>query len=184
MGDDTFLFIGIDPGLHGAVSCITVGGAIDGIHDGLSRPADTGKGRRFNVARMLAILTSHSPELSFACIEQQQAMSKQGVTSTFRIGEGYGLWLGMLAALRIPHAVIRSQEWKKEYGLIQRGADTKARKAVTLECAERLFPCAELRGPKGGMLDGRADALLIGEYARRHFSTFGATVHLTPRGVA
>jgi crossover junction endodeoxyribonuclease RuvC len=50
-----------------------------------------------------------------ACvIERSQAMPKQGVSSVFSYGAGYGAYLGVLAALGIQYTRITPQEWKRK----------------------------------------------------------------------
>lgn len=96
-------------------------------------------------------------------IERQQAMPKQGVTSTFSIGMGYGLWLGLIAGLQLPYRVVQAQAWKKALM-----AGEPRTKQASVGVALRLYPRlrGSLVGPKGGLKDGRADALLLAHYAR------------------
>ena len=57
------------------------------------------------------------------------------------------------------------KEWQREFGIKGgKGDDTKAQSYLI---ASRMFPGVELKGPRGAILDGRADALLIAEYGRR-----------------
>ena len=97
-------------------------------------------------------------------------MPGQGVTSMFSMGMGFGIWLGILAALRIPVTRVEPLRWKKEMG-IAGGAE----KGASVVRALQLFPaCRDLtrQYKRGGvMLDtylhGRADALLISDWGRR-----------------
>ena len=76
-----------------------------------------------------------------------------------------GCWQGVLAALQIPHQMVTPQRWKRTL------MDGRPKgKAASVLVAQQLFPWAapQLRGPRGKALDGRADALLIAEYVRRH----------------
>lgn len=77
---------------------------------------------------------------------------------------GYGVWRGLLAAYGIPYDVVRPQVWKRTVGLPQ-----KADKAASVALASRLFPrlSDQLVGPRGGLIDGLAEALLIAEHRRR-----------------
>jgi crossover junction endodeoxyribonuclease RuvC len=94
-------------------------------------------------------------------IEYCHAMPKQGVTSMFKFGTNYGIWHGILAALQIPFYIARPAQWQK--GVIKKAQDKKPAVAA----AARIFPGAELHGPRGGAKDGRADALLIAYWCRR-----------------
>ena len=97
------------------------------------------------------------------CLEKAQAMPKQGVTSVFNYGTGYGKIKAMLEWFKIPYEEIRPAKWKKEFSL-----DRDKAKSVAL--AKKLFPTQELVTKRGRLLDGRAEALLMAEYARRRMS--------------
>jgi crossover junction endodeoxyribonuclease RuvC len=152
--------VGIDPGLDGAVALILPGRVEAHVTPTLA-PGRGGK-RRFDSAGMVALLEAHPVDL--AAIEQVGPMPKQGVVSTFRFGEGYGLWLGMLSALRIPFVTAAPQAWKAAVL-----AGTARDKAAAVAFAQRRFPGVSLlatprcRAPH----DGLADALCLAEYARR-----------------
>jgi hypothetical protein len=66
--------------------------------------------------------------------------------------------------------VIRPKAWQKEIGVsVSRNLKGQARKKAIKngvgEIAKRLYPSAVIHGPKGGLLDGRSDALMIGHSA-------------------
>ncbi len=64
-----------------------------------------------------------------------------------------------------PLILVAPKVWQKTlYGGVPKGSDPKV---ITMGVASRLFPSVSLYGPKGGVKDGRADALLLAEYARR-----------------
>jgi hypothetical protein len=73
----------------------------------------------------------------------------------FNYGVGYGAYLGILTALEIPFQEVRPQTWKKAYSL-------NSEKSRSIIVAQQLFPGADI-----GKKDGRAEALLLAEYARR-----------------
>ena len=108
--------------------------------------------------------------IGLAAIERVHAMPKQGVSSMFSFGMNYGMWLAFLSIYHIPFITVPPQTWMK--GLISKadGVDTKAQ---VYTAAKRLFPHATLTGPKGGRLDGRADALMIAYYARQRMPNNG-----------
>ena len=99
-----------------------------------------------------------------ACVEQVHAMPKQGVSSTFAFGKAAGFIEGVLVAHRIPFQLVLPKKWKKEYSL---GND----KNQSIAVCKKLFPNVDLlptaRCTKDS--DGMAEALLMAEYARRHF---------------
>jgi crossover junction endodeoxyribonuclease RuvC len=160
--------VGIDPGLHGAVVAL----GSDGIIEWFDTPVlKTGKGDRHDfvpteMATRLRTLTGNVPYGALRIVlEQAQAMPKQGVTSMFSMGKGYGIWLGILAALQLPYELVRPAEWTRS---MLHGA-TGEGKGRSLAVASRLFPALPLMKPGGRVLslDGRADAALMAEWVRR-----------------
>ena len=102
-------------------------------------------------------------DIELAILEKVHAMPKQGVTSMFNFGENLGMWKAFLVIMEIPHLIVPPQQWMK--GLVTKsdGPDTKS---AVKNVVTRMFPKAELHGPKGGYKDGRGDALLMAHYAR------------------
>ena len=94
-------------------------------------------------------------------------MPEQGVTSTFSMGHGLGLWEGILSALGVPYQMVTPQAWKKAMM-----AGQEKEKDASRQVAMRLFPSTI---PKLSLKKhhGRSDALLIAEYLRRqHHGAF------------
>lgn len=157
------IHLGIDCGLHGAIAVIGSNG--DWLETHATPTLATGKGSRrvYDEAAMYELLKDLSRGGQIRCaLERQQPMRGQGVTSTFSIADGYGLWRGLLLGLEVPFEVVRAQAWQKALGI-----PPKSGKAGPAELASRLWPDAPLRGPKGGLLDGVCDALCIAEWSRR-----------------
>lgn len=57
---------------------------------------------------------------------------------------------------------VQPKVWQKAIGITAKG---NAIKKQVAEVAHSLYPYAQIFGPKGGLLDGRADALMIAHYA-------------------
>jgi len=148
------LFLGIDPGQKGAIAIINSAGSICRLNDW--------PGNEVEAARIIRSELDANWQL-VAALEKVSAMPKQGVTSMFKFGTSYGMWKGILAALQIPFKEVRPQMWQK--GVVSKAQD----KAPVMAAAARLFPGAELYGPRGGKKDGRADALLIADWCRRDY---------------
>ena len=155
------IYIGIDPGLHGAIAVLSSEGELVEIIDAPVTNIGT-KGKVKNVYVESSIVSFFEKyKDAIVGIEKQQAMTKQGVTSTFQTGYGFGMYIGMISALHMPTHIITPQKWKKEmmYGM------GKEKSASCIK-AQQLFPNAELFTPRGRALDGRADALLIATYLK------------------
>jgi len=143
------VWVGIDPGKDGAIAYIDKDGTFISVRD---MP---------DLQELSGWLFMSNPN-KFVALEAQQAMPKQGVSSTFTTGQGFGRLEGLLVGLQIPYEVVRPQRWMRAMG-IPAGAD----KAKHVEVARAMYPMAELAGPRGRKLDGRADALLIATWAMR-----------------
>jgi len=142
-------FIGIDPGKTGGIAVIHDEGA-----EAWRYPGDI-----MLAADLLREIRCRH-RITLACIEKVASRPGQGVRSMFSFGQNYGAWLGMLAALGIPHVTATPQRWQK--AVLDSGTgDTKAR---SLNMARRLFPDIDMRYKAD---DGKADALLMALYAKR-----------------
>lgn len=145
---------GIDPGLTGAIAVLRASGPEVFDMPTLRTSASRSE---IDVPRFRDLL--ESLKLGFVTIEQQCVMPGQGVASTGKTMQGYGMLLGVLYGLRMRFEVVRPQDWKRAAGI-----PPKADKGASLLFAGRLFPEVELRGPNGGAKDGRAEALLIAQH--------------------
>lgn len=153
------IVIGIDPGLTGAAAVLDEG-ALLALHDTPVMTIRIGRKTRqdYDLLVMRKLLLPYVGTACHVFIEQQQAMPGQGVTSTFKTGMGYGLWLAMLAALQLPHTIIAPFAWKRSCSLIGRDKDASRQRA------QQLFPTSHLTRKKD---HGRADALCIAYHGWR-----------------
>lgn len=158
------LFLGIDPGQTGALAVINNDRSVLLLEDW---PGDE---RQAALLISTATVIDVNGDLTCA-IEKVSAMPGQGVTSMFKFGQNFGIWLGILAAFQIPFELVRPQKWQK--GIISKAMDKKP----AIAAAGRLFPRAEITGPRGGGKDGRADALLIAYYCMRQYAAIETAVN-------
>ena len=169
-GDDMMNFIGIDPGLSGGIAIITEGKRINRIELVVMPIIISGKKKTLNNL-MLATKFSSLAVICrdcYAILEQQQPMPKQGVTSMFSIGYGFGALKQCLVDFNIPHEVVRAQVWQKEFGISGRKGNTKAQ---ALQICQSLFPDTNLLATERSKKphEGIVDAFLIAEYGRRRY---------------
>ena len=152
-------YIGIDPGITGAIVAISEKGELVDAWRTPVLAGDKGK-KEYDVAGMVDLI-GLSPT-AFVGIEKVGPMPRDGRVGAFRFGMGYGIWLGIVAALKRPHMVFLPQTWQsKMLRGLPRGPQTKV-SAVT--AARALFPKLPIRVKADW---GMADAALIAEYARR-----------------
>lgn len=151
-------WIGVDPGLDGAIAVMCDGGITlldtPTVSNGKKRDMDL-----YAIVRLLRGLTCSQDAL--VSIESVHSMPGQGVASTFAFGKGFGMWLGVLAALNVPHQAVAPQTWKKV--MLRDGGKEKDASRVK---AAQLFPqvADQLTRKKD---HGRADALLMAAWAQR-----------------
>ena len=144
------IYVGIDPGQKGGYAWIW--------DDNVTvRPWDDD----FFVQDMRCLAVTD--EEIMACIEKVGARPGQGTVSMFNFGKSAGYIEGVLSALGIPYQLVPPNKWKKEFSLI--GKDKKA----SIEACRKLFPGAELKRTERCRTesDGKAEALLMAEWARR-----------------
>jgi crossover junction endodeoxyribonuclease RuvC len=150
---------GIDPGFSGAIAIYEAG-----LSWGKMRVYDmpimkSAKGKTIlNLSEILNILQPEDPHHNLAVIEQVGAMPNQGVSSTFRFGQGFGQLQMAIAAQKLPVQYVTPQKWKSHFGLSRD-------KGVSRSVAMQRFPeiADQFKRVKD---DGRAEAALIALYGR------------------
>lgn len=158
-------FIGIDPGLSGSLAMIDSDGLLLEIEDmpaiveGSKRHID-----RVGLVELLEDWRDWEPRGEVrVLVEQAFVMPRQSSQSGLKTGLGYGVILGVLAALRIPYQEVRPQMWQKSlFGKLKKG-EGKARARMY---AEQQYPYADLGKRKS---EDRSDALCLAVYARKEW---------------
>ena len=156
------LFCGIDPGLSGAIAFLADnGGPVPLLADVLDMPVVRREGGKTELdsRALAAIFRKHRPD--HVTVESVHAMPGQGVSSMFSFGRGFGVILGVLAALDIPYTLVSPQAWQKA---VLGGLPRAEGKCKAIQWAASTFPNAVLRTPRGRVLDGRSDALGLAWY--------------------
>jgi len=160
------IFIGIDPGLSGALVSLDEKGDLLAYADAPTvKVTKTRKALSpLSMGALLAFEQSKGDGNGgcFAAIEQLGIRPKQSAQSGATQGKGWGYWVGALAALAIRYQVVRPQDWQRA---VLRGQPGEG-KDRALIFAEARWPQLQLRTPRGRMIDGRADAACLAEYAR------------------
>lgn len=148
------IYIGIDPGKDGAIAWLETSFA--SVHAYSNEML-------IHICMEAQEAIGHDQKV-VACVEKVGAMPGQGVTSMFNFGKNVGYIEGVLEAFGIPYQLVPPQKWKKEFSLSKD-------KKQSIEVCKRLFPDVSLRRTDKCRTDddGMAEALLMAEYARRHF---------------
>jgi len=161
--------LGIDPGFTGALGLVTSTGrcvvwdmpVLEG-RDALDRQ------REINLPRLHDLFVQlRTTTLNLRVgVEWPTTRPGEGAERSERFGRQKGLLEGLLYALRIKYEKLSPQLWKGRLGLPGK-TDAQA-----LPLAAKLFDTyypgytALIRGPRGGILGGRVEALLIAHYLR------------------
>ena len=143
------VYIGIDPGAKGCM-CLIDNGKLAFKDFDLKEYSSTLK----------ALCSPYDTELMVA-VEKVHAMPGQGVSSSFSFGQRLGELEGMLTALQIPYELVAPKDWQKACGI-----PAKSDKKGIASVMQKLYPTAELYGNKGGLRDGRSDALGLAHFIR------------------
>ncbi len=151
--------LGIDPGIRGAVALLGPGGELLDVHKvpaiRLARlPTYDVPGMRGLVLDLLHPYAVGDIHVAIEGVTTLQPPISR--TSNFKLGRGFGLWEGIVAGLELSYELVRPQKWR-------RGLGVPEGKKGSLVVAGRLWPT---RFGRSGDHD-KADAALIGEYARR-----------------
>lgn len=154
------IVFGIDPGLSGAIAWRD-GAGIEDIADmptfQITRNAKNK--RDIDAAGLVEIMEKAAGHGAHAFIEQVGAMPGQGSSSMFAFGKGFGIVIGVVAALHIPVTFVPPQTWKKALGVPAGKDGARARASQLLPDAAHYWPLVKH--------DGRAEAALIAEYGYR-----------------
>jgi len=110
-----------------------------------------------DVTSLMDIITSVE-KVDHIYIERQQAMPKQGVVSTFKLGYAFGQIVSTCALSRSPYTLVTPNNWKRALNL-PRDKDAARR------LAQQWFPdlASQLKRKKD---EHRAEALLIALFGK------------------
>ena len=156
------IYIGVDPGAKGGYAVIAKTKTGQTV---FAYPWDDS----FFAMEMASLMQMKEHGI-VAAVEKVGARPGQGTVSMFNFGKSAGYIEGVLSALGIPYQLVPPNKWKKEFSLI--GQDKQA----SIETCRKLFPELDLKRTERCRTDsdGKAEATLLAEYARRHFGEGGA----------
>lgn len=153
--------IGVDIGQTGAIAVYdNIFRLIIAVHDMPVMARLHGKGQQVDAAALASILMdAKAGKKAEVIIEAVSAMPGQGVSSTFRFGESFGVVIGVCGALQLPVRLVTPGQWKKRAGLTGKVKDAARAMAIQRhpEVSDRLARKKDC---------GRADAILIAEFGR------------------
>lgn len=103
--------------------------------------------------------------LIIVMIEDVHSIFGASAKSNFNFGRNVGIVnvLPLAAGNRVD--LVQPKKWQKFVGVKAKG---KLIKNNVAEICERLYPQVNIRGARGGLLDGLSDSLMIAYYASQH----------------
>tara|TARA_Y100001951_G_scaffold21895_1_gene16865 strand:+ start:928 stop:1389 length:462 start_codon:yes stop_codon:yes gene_type:complete len=143
---------GIDPGSNGAI-CV-----LDSNDPAYIALLDLGKTTTFDTAQWL-----HKQKPDIVWIEDIHSLFGMSARSNFGFGRNLGIVIAIseVATHGQIAKTVTPKIWQKFAGVTAKG---KWIKKEVAQIATKLYPTASLRGKRGGLLDGRSDALMIAHY--------------------
>ncbi len=103
-------------------------------------------------------------------LEDVHSLYGMSAKSNFNFGKNLGIVETLLKLQGIPMEIVQPKKWQAAVGVdipkeVKGPARSKAIKARGAELCEELYPRCKIWGPKGGLMDGRSDALMLAHYA-------------------
>ena len=146
-------YLGVDPGLSGALAIVEVINGVPVLIDAVDMPSSgTGAKARVDIIAAAQWIARHAP--STAYIDRAQAYPGQGASSGFSYGRAAGAVEAVVALCSIPLILVEASAWKRKVHLPGKDKEAARQKAL------QLFPSqhALLARKKD---HGRAEAALI-----------------------
>lgn len=145
------LFLGIDPGAKGA-ACLMRGNDIIKLID-LSKEPEVNLG------------ALSDKQIKHCYIEKVGARAGNGANSMFSFGVNYGRILAWLTINKVPYTEVLPRTWQSKYGIYGANSSKKnGTKLMAFEVCKKVYGSDLFLGVRGGLLDGRCDAVLICHY--------------------
>ncbi len=153
------MVIGIDPGLKGGICIATPD--ID-FWSTYAMPV-TGGGIDLRELKLILTVPLNRPPADLVVIEKVHSMPKQGVSSSFKFGDGFGSLKGLCVGLGLPFILVTPQKWKKT---VLAGYDWKGNKDISIVWVKQRYPDISLRPTERSRVDshGLADAVCLAQY--------------------
>lgn len=154
-------YIGIDPGLTGAVAVLVVSPSAEPLLTVVDLPVVDRSGgavkRAVCVKSLIDLLAYLAPPGARAALEHVHAAPGQGVAGVFSLGHSAGVCEAALAARGIPSTLVRPATWKAALCVPADKNGARERAAALLPFGARCWPRAKDHN--------RAEAALLAYYA-------------------
>lgn len=154
-------YIGIDPGAQGSFCLLVPATKEIEFYSTNDKPSNA-----FNWLN----LQGQEYNIRIIMIEDVHSIHGTSAKSNFNFGYNVGVVNALSSATGMGVDKIQPRAWQVKVGVkVPKGITGNARKKLlkknTGHLCDQLYPLAEIRGPKGGLLDGRSDSLMIAHAA-------------------
>jgi len=159
------LFIGIDPGVSGALAAVRVNDEDEStsfyqLVEAIDMPFETTKTRKRVSPHAVNLWIEHVIELCAPCkvfltCEAVHSMPRDGAMGAFSFGDAFGVVRGVLCTKLFQYEYVSPQKWKRYFGLT--GADKDYSRTIALQRINN----AELKFKKD---HNKAEAMLLAVY--------------------
>ena len=158
-------YIGIDPGIYGAIARYTID---DEDPDWCAlevEPMPVNEIRRGKTLKkwvdpnlVATVISAYEKETAFVQLEAVGASPQMGVTSSFSFGRSFGVVEGVVAGMEIPIKYVQPSTWKRAVGIKLRASKDESRMVASQIWPEwsHLWPLKKD--------DGKAEAMLLAYY--------------------
>ena len=162
------VYVGIDPGFTGAIGWIDEDGEHVGVED--LPVIKIKKLRQFDLHGLNGMIYKMSrKELAAVGLENPTTRPGEGAERCKRFGEGIGMLKALLTAHQIGYECVSPNLWTGRLGIPGKSDDGgKEHNRAGAQLLVTHYPVVEkmVYGPRGGVKDGRLDALLIAHWMR------------------
>jgi crossover junction endodeoxyribonuclease RuvC len=148
-----------DPGLSGGIALLT--------ESGLTIEPMFVVGNEIDIGGLRTWFAVHRDEIEIVLLERAQPMPKQGISSAFNYGRGFGRLEAAILCQGIPVEYVQPRQWAKViHAGLPSDLGTKEKSALA---AANLFPSYDFRATERSKTPhmGMVEAALLAEYGRR-----------------
>lgn len=150
-------YLGVDPGASGSYCLLVPSTKQVAFYPTNNKPIETIDW--FN-------RVTNQVNIAIVMIEDVHSLYGMSAKSNFSFGYNVGVVNIIPACVGLSIDKVTPKVWQKFVGVRAKGKEIK--KDVASIC-DRLYPNASIRGPKGGLKDGKSDSLMIAHYASQTF---------------
>jgi crossover junction endodeoxyribonuclease RuvC len=124
-------YLGVDPGLSGALAIVESIGGIATLLDAIDMPViGTGRKARVDVLAAAKWIAEHAPSVAY--VERAQAFPGQGASSGFSYGRAAGAIETVAALHRLPVMMVEPAAWKKKLRLPGKDKEAARQRALSI----------------------------------------------------